>query len=251
MLAKLIHPELFVIDMKPLALPGRACHLRASRRCYRPGRHPPKTQSSPCFCRACRSCRHRALPDTFATILSEIRLPRVALAALTGASLAAAGTTYQGLFRNPLADPYLVGVASGAGLGATIALTFQIPNTFIGMSLVPVGAFVGAILTVALVVLSAQVGRTTPISTMLLAGVAVGAFTSAFTTFLMLRSPEVCAGRSTGCWAATAAAAGFRFRSSCRTSSPACSFCSSTPAPSMFCSWTKNKRGSWGSTSNG
>lgn len=129
-------------------------------------------------------------PDTFATILFEIRLPRVALTALMGAALAAAGTTYQGLFRNPLADPYLVGVASGAGLGATIALTFPIPNTFIGMSLVPVGAFAGAIFTVALVVLSAQVGRTTPISTMLLAGVAVGAFTSAFTTFLMLRSPE-------------------------------------------------------------
>ena len=131
-----------------------------------------------------------AYPETYATILFEIRLPRVALTALTGAALAAAGTTYQGLFRNPLADPYLVGVAAGAGLGATLALAFKLPNTFLGLSAVPIGAFVGAILTVTLVVLSAQVGRTTPISTMLLAGVAIGAFASAFTTFLMLRSPE-------------------------------------------------------------
>jgi len=67
------------------------------------------------------------LPDTFATILFEIRLPRVALMAFTGAALAAAGATYQGLFRNPLADPYLVGVASGAGLGAVAGVMGTIP----------------------------------------------------------------------------------------------------------------------------
>jgi len=131
-----------------------------------------------------------AYPETFKTILFEIRLPRVALTAIMGASLAAAGATYQGLFRNPLADPYLVGVASGAGLGATIVLTLNLPSTILGLSAVPLAAFAGAILTVALVVLSAQVGRTTPITTMLLAGVALGAFASAFTTFLMLRSPD-------------------------------------------------------------
>ena len=131
-----------------------------------------------------------AYPETFKTILFEIRLPRVALTAVMGASLAAAGATYQGLFRNPLADPYLVGVASGAGLGATIVLTLNLPSTILGLSAVPLAAFAGAILTVALVVLSAQVGRTTPITTMLLAGVALGAFASAFTTFLMLRSPD-------------------------------------------------------------
>jgi iron complex transport system permease protein len=129
-------------------------------------------------------------PASYATILFDIRLPRVLLTALTGAGLAAAGTAYQGLFRNPLADPYLVGVASGAGLGATLVLSLNLPTTGLGLSLVPVGAFVGAMLTVGLVVLSAQVGRTMPVSTMLLAGVAIGAFASAFTTLLMLRSPE-------------------------------------------------------------
>lgn len=129
-------------------------------------------------------------PSTYSTILFDIRLPRVVFAAVTGAALAAAGTAYQGLFRNPLADPYLVGVAAGAGLGATLVLTFNLTDTFLGLSAVPIGAFVGALATVGLVMASAQVGRTMPISTMLLAGVAVGAFASAVTTFLMLRTPE-------------------------------------------------------------
>jgi iron complex transport system permease protein len=131
-----------------------------------------------------------AYPDTYRTILFDIRLPRVAFTAVTGAALASAGTAYQGLFRNPLADPYLVGVASGAGLGATLALVFAWPGRLLGVNAVPIGAFVGALLTVSLVVLSAQVGKRVPISTMLLAGVAIGAFASAFTTFLMLRTPE-------------------------------------------------------------
>ena len=132
----------------------------------------------------------RAYPAAYSTILFEIRLPRVVLMALTGAALAAAGASYQGLFRNPLADPYLVGVASGAGLGATLALVFNLPNTFLGLSAVALAAFVGALLTVGVVVLSAQVGRTMPVSTMLLAGVAIGAFASAITTLIMLRSPD-------------------------------------------------------------
>ncbi len=129
-------------------------------------------------------------PETFATILFQIRLPRVMLMALTGAALASAGATYQGLFRNPLADPYLVGVASGAGLGATFIITFGLSATTVGLVAVPLGAFVGGVLTVGLVVMMARVGRSTPVTTMLLAGVAVGSFASAITTFWMLRSPE-------------------------------------------------------------
>ena len=131
-----------------------------------------------------------AYPAAYATILFEIRLPRVTLMALTGAGLAAAGASYQGLFRNPLADPYLVGVAAGAGLGATLALVFNLPNTYLGLSAVAVAAFVGALLTVGVVVLSAQVGRTMPVSTTLLAGVAIGSFAAAITTLIMLRSPD-------------------------------------------------------------
>ena len=129
-------------------------------------------------------------PDTWATILFDVRLPRVALTALIGAALAASGSTYQGLFRNPLADPYLVGVASGAGLGATLAIAFNLPATLLGLNAIPLAAFIGASLTVAIVVFSAQVGRTTPVSTMLLAGVAIGAFATALTTLIMLRSPD-------------------------------------------------------------
>jgi iron complex transport system permease protein len=127
---------------------------------------------------------------TFSVIMFEIRLPRVALMALTGAALATAGAAYQGLFRNPLADPYLVGVASGAGLGATMAITFGLRSNAIGLSTVPLFAFGGGALTVGIVVMAARVGRTTPVTTMLLAGVAVGAFATAVTTFLMLRRPD-------------------------------------------------------------
>lgn len=131
-----------------------------------------------------------AYPDTYTTIIFDLRLPRVMLTALTGSALAAAGATYQGLFRNPLADPYLVGVASGAGLGATLIITFGLPATTLGLMAVPLGAFLGGALVVGLVVLIAQVGRTTPVTTMLLAGIAVGSFATAITTFWMLRSPE-------------------------------------------------------------
>ena len=129
-------------------------------------------------------------PATYETILFQIRFPRVALVAIIGASLGSAGATYQGLFRNPLADPYLVGVAAGAGLGATLALVLELPATFLGLNSVPLGAFLGGVVTVTLVILFAQVGRSTPVTTMLLAGVAIGAFATAFTTLLMLRSPE-------------------------------------------------------------
>jgi iron complex transport system permease protein len=129
-------------------------------------------------------------PATYSTILFDLRLPRVLLMAVTGAALASAGATYQGLFRNPLADPYLVGVASGAGLGATVVIALAAPTTGFGLMAVPVGAFAGGVVTVALVVFIAQVGRTTPVTTLLLSGVAVGSFATALTTFWMLRSPE-------------------------------------------------------------
>lgn len=129
-------------------------------------------------------------PQTFETILLQIRLPRVALMALAGAALAASGTTYQGLFRNPLADPYLIGVASGAGLGATLAIAAGLPSLAGGVYVVPLAAYLGAVVTVALVVMIARVGRTAPVTTMVLAGVAVGSFAVSLTTALMLRSPD-------------------------------------------------------------
>ncbi len=126
--------------------------------------------------------------DTFATILFDIRLPRTILVAITGAALSGSGAAYQGLFRNPLADPYLLGIASGAGLGAVAAMAIQWPSSAISFFAVPIAAFLGALATALLVYSLARVGRTTPISTLLLAGVAVGAFMTALSTFLMLRS---------------------------------------------------------------
>ncbi len=125
---------------------------------------------------------------TFRTILLNIRLPRTALIALVGAALAGSGATYQGLFRNPLADPYLIGVAAGAGLGAIVAMSLNWPYTMLGLLAVPLAAFLASLLTVYLVYIFANIGRTVPTTNLILAGVAVSSFATSITTFLMLRS---------------------------------------------------------------
>jgi len=132
-----------------------------------------------------------ALPEplkTFALILASIRLPRAALVLLTGAALGGSGAAYQGLFRNPLADPYLIGVASGAGLGAVLAMSVQWPYSFWGLLSVPLAAFAGALLTVFLVYALGRVGKTVPVTNLILAGVAFSSFATALTSYLMLRS---------------------------------------------------------------
>jgi cobalamin transport system permease protein len=129
-----------------------------------------------------------ASDETFRTILLNIRLPRTVLIALVGAALAGSGATYQGLFRNPLADPYLIGVASGAGLGAIAAMSLNWPYTMLGLLAVPLAAFIASLLTVYLVYTFAHIGRTVPTTNLILAGVAVSSFATAITTFLMLRS---------------------------------------------------------------
>ena len=121
------------------------------------------------------------------TIVLDIRLPRILLAGMVGAALAVAGTTYQGLFRNPLADPYLIGVAQGAGLGAVIG--FLLPLSLQTVS-IPLLAFVGAIAAVAIVYSIARVGKTLPMTTLILAGVALGAFLVAITSYLMIVSDD-------------------------------------------------------------
>ncbi|MBE0698399.1 MAG: iron chelate uptake ABC transporter family permease subunit, partial [Anaerolineaceae bacterium] len=120
----------------------------------------------------------------FATILFSLRLPRTALIAVTGAALAGSGAAYQGLFRNPLADPYLIGVASGAGLGAILAISYRGPTTILGFMAVPAAAFIGAIVTVFVVYELARVGRALPATNLILAGVAVSSFATALTSFL-------------------------------------------------------------------
>jgi len=127
-------------------------------------------------------------PETFEAILWQIRLPHAMLMILTGAALAGSGAAYQGLFRNPLADPYLIGVASGAGLGAVLALAVRWPGSLLGLYTVPASAFLGAAATIAIVYTLARVGRAVPTTTLILAGVAFSSFATSLTSFLMLRS---------------------------------------------------------------
>lgn len=126
--------------------------------------------------------------EKFAFIIWNIRLPRTVLIALTGAALSGSGASYQGLFRNPLADPFLIGVASGAGLGAVIAMSVQWPYSFWGLMAIPAAAFISALLTVFIVYFLARVGQTVPTTNLILAGVAFSSFATSLTSFLMLRS---------------------------------------------------------------
>ncbi|MGX1769714.1 FecCD family ABC transporter permease [Dietzia sp. NPDC055343] len=121
-------------------------------------------------------------------ILWEIRIPRVVLGAIVGAMLAIAGATYQGVFRNPLADPYLLGVSSGAGLGATLAIVL---GGAAAQAMVPPAAFAGGMIAVlATYALGRSVGGGRTEVVIILAGVAVAAFASAIQTFFMQRHDD-------------------------------------------------------------
>ncbi|HEX6796750.1 MAG TPA: iron ABC transporter permease [Ktedonobacterales bacterium] len=130
---------------------------------------------------------HRAWPLSDQVILLQLRLPRVVGAAIAGAALAVAGALFQGLLRNPLADPFLLGTSAGAALGATVA--FVVPALFVaswlGFSLLAICAFAGALLSAALVYAIATRGRQTPVVTLLLAGVAVSAILTAAQTLVL------------------------------------------------------------------
>jgi iron complex transport system permease protein len=138
---------------------------------------------------------HSGLSDREAAIVTQLRLPRVCLGLLVGATLALAGGTYQGVFRNPLADPYLLGVAAGAGLGATAAIAaahaFAAESAVGGTGTpiaVPLAAFAGALVAVGLTyALGASGGRYRTPATLILAGVAVTSFLTAGQTFLQQR----------------------------------------------------------------
>ncbi len=124
-------------------------------------------------------------------ILWQIRIPRIVLGGLVGATLALSGGAYQGSFRNPLADPYLLGVAAGAGLGAILAFAYLPDSTGWPIGPLPLLAFLGGLGGVALTYLvgySVRAGRTSV--TLILAGVAVAAFLTALQTYLLQRESE-------------------------------------------------------------
>ena len=138
--------------------------------------------------------RHLGLPltphwsEADDLIIMQVRLPRALGAVLVGAALGVSGALLQGLLRNPLADPLLLGTSSGAGLGAVVAivLTASITVDWLGFSLVALLAFIGALLAVGLVYALATRGGRTPVVTLLLAGVAVGAMLTAAQTLLIV-----------------------------------------------------------------
>jgi len=127
-----------------------------------------------------------AVRPTDVAIVRDLRLPRVLLAAVIGAGLAAAGAAFQGLFRNPLADPYVVGASGGAALGASLAIVTGLTWAFAGFGPVPLAAFAGSLLAVFIVYFIAEVGGKASAIELLLAGAALSTLLAAITSLLML-----------------------------------------------------------------
>lgn len=127
-----------------------------------------------------------------AAIILELRLPRAVLATLVGAALGLAGTGFQGFFRNPLADPYIIGASSGAALGAAIAMTAGLPALF-ALPAAPAAAFAGALAATALTFAVARTAGDPPAAaTLLLAGSAINAlFSAALSLVLVLRDRDL------------------------------------------------------------
>jgi len=119
-------------------------------------------------------------------IISQIRLPRIFLSIFVGMALAGAGVIFQGLFRNPMADPYVIGVSSGAALGATIGLVFVTGAGLLGVSVITVFALLGALGTTFLVYNISRIRGKVSVITLLLSGIALSAMLSAITYFIMI-----------------------------------------------------------------
>jgi len=124
-------------------------------------------------------------------IILQIRFPRVLAGALVGAALAASGVLYQGVFKNPMADSYLLGASAGASVGFTVAVLYVTSAlTFIGLGTAQIFAFIFALLTTFLVYFIARVGNKVPITTLLLSGIIVNIFLLAIETVMELRSGQ-------------------------------------------------------------
>lgn len=129
-------------------------------------------------------------PPLADTIVWDIRLPRVLLAGLVGGTLAYSGAAYQGIFRNPLADPYLLGVAAGAGLAATLVIVSPLQTSYGNISLLTLAAFAGAFVAVFATYALARIGGGVPIQTLILSGVAISSIATAAISYLMLLNDE-------------------------------------------------------------
>src|SRR5947207_10731223 len=133
--------------------------------------------------------RPAGVPASTDVILFQLRLPRVLLAAVVGAGLAAAGAVFQALFRNPMADPAIIGVSSGAALGAVVVIVAGGAAALGGLG-VSAAAFVGAIVTAFLVYRLARIGPATHVATLLLAGIAIASLISGVISIVMSLSGQ-------------------------------------------------------------
>lgn len=125
-------------------------------------------------------------PENYGYIILNIRLPRILLGVLVGAALSSVGAAFQGMFKNPMADPYVIGISSGAALGATIVIISQMSFVFLGVTAISVGAFLGAATSTILVYMISRVKNKLPITVLLLSGIAIGQFFTAVMSFLMV-----------------------------------------------------------------
>ena len=124
------------------------------------------------------------------TIVFDLRLPRLTLALLVGAALAMAGVVMQAFFQNPMAAPSIIGVSSGASLGATIAIILGLQVRVCGLSAIPVAAFISALAVTGLVYVLSRRGGRTPVGVLLLTGIAVGAMMSALSALLLVTGQD-------------------------------------------------------------
>lgn len=130
------------------------------------------------------------IKEVYQLILFRVRLPRILLAGCVGAGLSVAGAVFQGLFQNPLADPHVLGVSSGAAIGATAAIISGITMNFLGIGTVGICAFVGALLTILVVYQVACTGKQIPVVNLLLIGTAISTMLSACISFMMSMNQE-------------------------------------------------------------
>jgi len=126
-----------------------------------------------------------SIKETSKTILLNIRLPRIILSVLIGIALSTSGVVFQAVFKNPMADPYILGISAGAAFGATVVIILGISFSFFGLTAISIGAFIGAIITTALVYTIASMNSRAPVVTLLLSGIAISFFLSAIINLLM------------------------------------------------------------------
>jgi len=134
--------------------------------------------------------RQIALMPTKVTIIWKVRFPRTLLAFCCGGSLAVCGGVYQAIFKNPMADPFVLGVSSGAAFGATLGIVLAIPATFMGLTLTSWFAFAGSLLSVFAVYNIARIGRQAHLTSLLLTGTALSQFLTAIISIFMMVSGE-------------------------------------------------------------